>query len=115
MTARRAASILLFLLAVVLLGLAALTPLRSGEVAALDAEAERLARLWAEDQGNEALRTESNEFYDAARDREAPLAPLTALGGALLFGSAGLALWPGHPGTRTDQPGDAADAQSDAR
>ena len=94
MTARRIASLLLFAVAAALLVVAALTPLRAGEIAELDAEAERIGRLWTEDQGNAALARESNEFYDAARDLEPPLGLLPALGSALLFGSAGIALWP---------------------
>ena len=101
MTARRTGSLLLFAVAVALLAVAALTPLRAGEIAELDAEAERIGRLWAEDQGNEALAQESNEFHDRARDLEPPLGPVSALGGALLFGAAGTALWPSRRADET--------------
>lgn len=94
MTVRHIAALLLFAAAAALVAVAALTPIRAGEIADLDAEAERIGRLWAEDQGNQALARESNEFHDAARDLEPPLGVLPALGGALLFGAAGMALWP---------------------
>lgn len=109
MTARRIASVLLLAVAVALLWVAALTPLRSAEIAALDAEAERIGREWAEDQGNEDLVRESNQAYNAARALEPPLGPLTALGAALLFGAAGAAIWPGR---RDRTAADALDGRS---
>lgn len=108
MTARRVAAVLLLAVAAALLWIAALTPLRSAEIAALDAEAERIGREWTQDQGNEELVRQSNEAYDAARALEPPLGPLTALGAALLFGAAGAATWPGR---RDPSARDAADGR----
>lgn len=72
----------------------------------LDAEAERIGRLWAEDQGNGALAEESNEYYTAARDLEErlPLEPIGLGGIALIASAATIALWPRNP----------ADAKRDA-
>jgi len=71
----------------------------------LDAEAERIGQLWAEDQGNAALAEESNQYYDAARDLEEqlPLDPIALGGVGLIAGAAAIALWPRRP-TATDQP-----------
>lgn len=65
----------------------------------LDAEAERIGRLWAQDQGNTALAEESNAFYNAARDLEEllPLEPVALGGIGLLAGAAAIALWPRSP------------------
>lgn len=62
----------------------------------LDAEAERIGRLWAEDRGNTALVEESNESYTAARELEEqlPLGPIGLAGLGLLTGAAAIALWP---------------------
>lgn len=109
MTARRVAAVLLLTAAAGLLWIAVLTPLRSAEIDALDAEAERIGREWAQDQGNEDLVHASNEAYDAARALEPPLGPLTALGAALLFGAAGAAVWPGRRDAAADA--DAADGR----
>ena len=97
MTARRLAAAVCFAAALVLLGVAALTPLRAGSVAELDAEAQRLGEEWAAatdaDESARLLR-ESNEAFARARDLEPPLAPLRALGFALLAVAGGVALWP---------------------
>lgn len=65
----------------------------------LDAEAERIGRLWAEDQGNTALAEESNQYYNAARDLEEqlPLEPIALGGIGLIAGAAAIALWPRTP------------------
>lgn len=78
----------------------------------LDAEAERIGRLWAEDQGNSALAEESNESYDAARDLEdrLPLEPIGLGGIALLTSAAAIALWPAKT---ADARHDADDAPSE--
>ncbi len=102
MTARRIAAAACFAAALALLWVAALTPLRSAEIDALDAEAQRLGEAWAEgtdslldsDAESERLLRESNEAFSAARDLEPPLAPLQALGFALLATAGGVALWP---------------------
>lgn len=98
MTARRTAAVACFLAALVLTGVAALTPLRSSEIAELDAEAQRLGEAWAastdSDGESERLLRESNEAFAAARDLEPPLDPLRALGFGLLAVAGGVALWP---------------------
>lgn len=62
----------------------------------LDGEAERIGRLWTEDQGNAALAEESNRYYMAARDLEdrLPLEPIALGGVGLIVGAAAIALWP---------------------
>jgi hypothetical protein len=71
----------------------------------LDAEAERIGRLWAADQGNEALAEESNEYYTAARDLEGqlPLPPLSLGGVGLIVSAAAIALWPSRA-SASDEP-----------
>lgn len=100
----RAGALLLFAAAAALLVVAALTPLRAGQIAELDAEALRLGQEWQEASGEErtSLLKESNEAYAAARALEPPLAPLTAIGGALLLAAAGMALWPSADGAHED-------------
>lgn len=102
-TARRIAAASCFVAALALVWVAALTPLRSAEIAELDAEAQRLGVEWAEatdsllDENAESQRLlrESNEAFAAARDLEPPLDPLQALGFGLLAVAGGVALWPG--------------------
>lgn len=71
----------------------------------LDAEAERIGRLWTEDQGNSALAEESNEYYTAARDLEdrLPLDPFALGGVGLIVSAAAIALWP-RGASGTDEP-----------
>ena len=125
MTPRRIAAVALFVIATGLVWIALLTPIRSGEIAALDAEAQRLGEEWNEvtsssgsgnllsndDRARELLE-ESNAAYAEARDLEPPLDPLEALGGALLATSAGIALWPNRSGA-TGEDG-APDQEEDA-
>jgi hypothetical protein len=125
-TARRIAAIALFCVTAGLAWIALLTPLRSNEIAELDAEAQRLGEEWNEvstsgGSGNllggddERARElqESNQAYAAARDLEPPLDPLQALGGALLAASGGIALWPGRS-DRSDGGATAAPAEEAA-
>lgn len=93
-TARRALSALALLGVVAMLFIAALTPLRSAEITALDAEARRLGEQWTQDQDNEALAIESNEFYEQARALDPPLDAVVALGIAMLLGAVAVAAWP---------------------
>lgn len=107
MTARRIAAAACFLVALVLAGVAALTPLRSTAIAELDAEAQRLGEAWAastDDEESERLLRESNDAFAAARDLEPPLAPLRALGFGLLAVAGGVALWPTPQATGQDAP-----------
>ena len=106
MTARRIAAIVLFAITAGFLWVALLTPLRSAEVAALDAEAQRLGEAWVEATEEDLLSTspeveqlllESNESFAEARALEAPMAPLAALGSGLIAAAAGIALWPSRP------------------
>jgi hypothetical protein len=99
MSARRTAAAIAVVIALGFLVVAALTPLRADRVAELDARAYELGQQWAQDQGNDALAQESNEFFDRARALEAPLAPTTALGAALLALAVGSALRPGRGAT----------------
>lgn len=102
MTPRRIAASVLFVVAAGLVWAALLTPLRSAEIAELDAEAQRLGEAWNEatdslldsNEESERLLRESNEAFTAARDLEPPLDPFQALGGALLTIAGGIALWP---------------------
>ncbi len=98
MTLRRVAATACLLVALALVAVAALTPLRAADVAALDAEAQQLGADWAAatDDPDEAARLlrESNAAYAAARDLEPPVGPLRALGLGLLALAGGVALWP---------------------
>lgn len=113
-TARRTAAVLLFVVTLGFLWVAALTPLRSAEIAELDAEARQLGEEWAarpgnisgEDEEAQRLVRESNERFREARALEAPLDPIAALGGGLLALSGGIALW---PRSRGEAPDGAAD------
>lgn len=93
MTTRRVLAAIAGVAAAVILAVALFGFVR---VRQLDAEAERIGRLWAEDQGNSALAEESNEYYTAARDLEdrLPLEPFGLGGVGLIVSAAAIALWP---------------------
>jgi hypothetical protein len=118
--ARRATALLLFIVAAGFVWIAALTPLRSAEIAELDAEARQLGEEWAarpgnlsgEDEQAERLVRESNERFREARALEPPLDPIAALGAGLLAVSGGVALWPS--GRRDDERVDADDTPAPA-
>lgn len=120
-TARRAAAALLLIVTVGFLWVAALTPLRSAEIAELDAEALRLGQEWADNPNNisaeddeaEQLRIESNERFAQARALEPPLDPIAALGGGLLALSGAIALWPSRSSDADPEP-EAAEGQPPA-
>lgn len=93
MTTRRVLAGVAGVAAVVILAVALFGFVR---VRQLDAEAERIGRLWTEDQGNTALAEESNEYYTAARELEdrLPLDPVGLGGVGLITGAVAIALWP---------------------
>lgn len=102
MTTRRVLAGIAGVVAAVILAVAVFGFVR---VRQLDAEAERIGRLWTEDQGNTALAEESNDYYTAARDLEdrLPLEPFALAGVGLIVSAAAIALWPSRANT-TDEP-----------
>lgn len=62
----------------------------------LDAEADRIGRLWTQDQGNSQLVAESNAAFQAARAIEdgLPLAPVGLAGVGMLGVAVAVAAWP---------------------